>query len=138
MSAIYTLFLERVAVGRGLTVQEIAPSAEGRIFSGRQALERKLIDSLGGLHEAIGLARELAHLGPDAEVAFPEARQGLLQLLDGLETSFGSRSGAVAAVESVRGFSPIKAAALEALGPLAPLASGERTVTAMPFRLEVR
>jgi protease-4 len=138
MSAIYTLFLERVAVGRGLTVQEIAPSAEGRIFSGRQALERKLIDQLGGLHEAIGLARELAHLGPDAEVAFPEARQGLLQLLDGLETSFGARSGAVAAVESVRGFSPIKAAALEALGPLAPLASGERTVTAMPFRLEVR
>ncbi len=138
MSAVYTLFLERVAVGRGLTVQEIAPSAEGRIFSGRQALERKLVDEMGGLHEAIAMARELAHLGADAEVAFPDARQGILQLLDGLETSFGARSGTAVAVESLRAWSPVRAAALEALGPLAPLATGERTVAAMPFRLELR
>jgi protease-4 len=137
MSAIYTLFLERVAVGRGLTVQEIAPSAEGRIFSGRQARERKLVDELGGLHEAIATARELAHLGPDAEVAFPDARQGILQLLDGLETSFGARSGAAMTVESLRSWSPVKAAVLEAMGPLAPLATGERAVAAMPFRLEL-
>ncbi len=138
MTAIYTLFLDRVAEGRGLTVKDIAPSAEGRIFSGRQALERHLIDSLGGLHEAVHLARELAHLGPDAEVAFPDTKQGILQLLEGLETSAGSRSSAAVAVESLRAWSPVRAAALEALGPLAPLATGERAVAAMPFRLELR
>ncbi len=138
MSAIYGLFLDRVAAGRGLPVQEIAPSAEGRIFSGRQALERKLVDELGGLHEAIHLARDLAHLAPDAEVAFPETRQGLLQLLEGLDTATGSHSGAALTFESLRTWSPVKAAALEALGPLAPLATGERTVVALPFRVEVR
>jgi protease-4 len=138
MSAIYGLFLDRVATGRGLSVQEVAPSAEGRIFSGRQALERKLVDELGGLHEAIQAARELAHLGPDAEVAFPEARPGLLHLLEDLDSATASRSGAALTVESLRTWSPMKAAALEALGPLAPLATGERTVVAVPFRLEVR
>ena len=138
MSAIYGLFLDRVAAGRGLAVHEIAPSAEGRIFSGRQALSRRLVDELGGLHEAIRLARELAHLAPDAEVAFPETRQGLLQLLEGLDTATGSRSGAAMTIESLRAWSPVRAAALEALGPLAPLATGERTVVAVPFRLEVR
>lgn len=138
MSAIYTLFLERVAEGRGLTVNDIAPSAEGRIFSGRQALERKLIDSMGGLHEAVNLARELAHLGPESEVSFPDMKQGILQLLEGLDTSAGSRSGAAMTVQSLRAWSPFREAALEALGPLAPLATGERAVLAMPYRLELR
>ncbi len=138
MSAIYALFLERVAEGRGLTVNDIAPSAEGRIFSGRQALERKLIDSMGGLHEAVNLARELAHLGPESEVSFPDMKQGILQLLEGLDTSAGSRSGAAMTVQSLRAWSPFREAALEALGPLAPLATGERAVLAMPYRLELR
>ena len=40
----------------------------GRIWTGRQALERGLIDELGGLKEAVDLARELAGLPEDAKV----------------------------------------------------------------------
>ena len=138
MSAIYTLFLARIAEGRGITVQAVAPSAEGRIFSGRQALDRHLIDALGGIHEAVHLARELAHLPADAEVSFPDTKHGIMQFLEGIEASAGHHSGAALTAESLRSWSPIRAAAMEALGPFAPLAAGERTVAAMPFRLEVR
>ena len=84
------------------------------------------------------LARELAHLPADAEVSFPDTKHGIMQFLEGLEASAGHHSGAALTAESLRSWSPIRAAAMEALGPFAPLAAGERTVAAMPFRLEVR
>ena len=39
-TAVYDLFLSRIAEGRGVPVDKVAPSAEGRIFSGQEAKDR--------------------------------------------------------------------------------------------------
>jgi protease-4 len=64
----YTIFLEVVAKARKMTPQEVHPIAAGRVWTGRQAFERKLIDELGGLDAAIRKARALAGLGDKAAV----------------------------------------------------------------------
>src|SRR5690606_23372412 len=51
MESIYELFLDRVAQGRGLSMDEVRSVAEGRIWSGQQGLEHRLVDELGGLRD---------------------------------------------------------------------------------------
>jgi protease-4 len=70
----YEVFVQRVAETRGRTVEEILSVAGGRVWTGRQAMERGLVDRLGGLEEAIAAARELAGLPADAPVV--EVRDG--------------------------------------------------------------
>ena len=65
---IYQQFLERVAESRGKTTEEIDAIAGGRVWTGEHALERGLIDEIGGLKTALDKARELANL-PDAAPA---------------------------------------------------------------------
>ena len=65
---IYSLFLEVVGKARNMTPEEVHPIAAGRVWSGRQALERKLIDELGGLDAAVRKARSLAGLDETAPV----------------------------------------------------------------------
>jgi len=65
---VYTLFLEVVARSRNMTPDEVHPIAAGRVWTGRQAFERKLIDELGGVDTAIRKARSLAGLGDKAQV----------------------------------------------------------------------
>jgi len=65
---IYKLFLEVVAKARKMTPEDVHPIAEGRVWTGRQALERKLVDELGGLDAAVRKARSLAGLPETAQV----------------------------------------------------------------------
>lgn len=67
---IHRQFIEAVAEGRGLPVEDVAAIADGRIFTGRQALELGLVDQLGGLDCAIRLAGEETGLGPEPRVIF--------------------------------------------------------------------
>jgi protease-4 len=69
---IYRRFLEIVAKARKMTPEEVHPIAAGRVWTGRQALERKLVDELGGLDAAVRKARSLAGLAETAP--FREAR----------------------------------------------------------------
>ncbi|PIR15922.1 MAG: signal peptide peptidase SppA, partial [Elusimicrobia bacterium CG11_big_fil_rev_8_21_14_0_20_64_6] len=55
----YGQFVQAVADGRKMTVEEVKPLADGRIYSGRQALELKLVDQLGDSVDATKLAAEL-------------------------------------------------------------------------------
>lgn len=57
---IFDQFVEAVAAGRGLSREELLPLADGRVFTGSQALDVGLVDSLGGLRAAIDTAAELA------------------------------------------------------------------------------
>jgi protease-4 len=71
---VYELFLESVASSRHMTRDEVHPIAAGRVWTGSQALERKLIDELGGLDAAVRKARALAGLHdatPAREVRAP-------------------------------------------------------------------
>jgi protease-4 len=58
----YQDFVEKVAEGRGLSVEEVDNIGRGRIWTGRQAKENGLIDEIGGLSEALDLAKEMAGL----------------------------------------------------------------------------
>lgn len=65
---IYERFLVLVADGRQLDKAKVAEIAQGRVWSGVQARELGLIDELGGLEEAIALARKEADLPDSAGV----------------------------------------------------------------------
>ncbi|MFS0897779.1 signal peptide peptidase SppA [Mycolicibacterium litorale] len=64
----YTDFVERVADGRGLSVDAVAEVARGRVWTGADAKDRGLVDELGGLRTAIDRAKVLAGLELDADV----------------------------------------------------------------------
>jgi protease-4 len=55
---IYGGFLSVVAEGRGRRVEEVAPLAEGRVWSGADAFDRGLVDKLGGFDDALAYVRE--------------------------------------------------------------------------------
>lgn len=61
----YNDFIGGVAAGRGKSVEEIDQVARGRVWSGVQAHERGLVDSFGGLREAVADAAARAKLGSD-------------------------------------------------------------------------
>lgn len=58
----YDLFLERVSKGRKMTTEAVEAVAQGQVWTGRQALERGLVDELGGLAEAFRAAKRLARV----------------------------------------------------------------------------
>ena len=75
----YDLFIARVAEGRHMLPQDIDAVARGRVWTGAQAMDRKLVDHLGGLREALAEARKRAELGPDAEIVeLPDDDESLL------------------------------------------------------------
>ena len=64
----YQLFLQRVAEGRGLAFANVQEVARGRVWTGAQALANELVDRLGGLFDAVELAKELAGIPREQEV----------------------------------------------------------------------
>ena len=71
---VYDVFLDRVSAGRHISRDTAESVAGGRVWTGSQALERGLVDELGGLEAGLAKARQLAGLNPRApvrEVAVP-------------------------------------------------------------------
>jgi protease-4 len=83
MQAIYDTFIQRVAEGRGLSSEEVAKGAEGRIYGGVRAKELKFIDELGGLDDAIQHALQKADLGETGRVKLVGEEPALSALLGG-------------------------------------------------------
>ncbi|MBD3348346.1 MAG: signal peptide peptidase SppA [Candidatus Eisenbacteria bacterium] len=78
---IHAQFVETVAAGRGMEIARVESLADGRIFSGRQALEAGLVDGLGTLEEAIATAGRMAGIRGEPQVQEP-VRPGRLTLFD--------------------------------------------------------
>lgn len=70
--SLYEDFVQMVADGRGKEYNEIEPHSRGRVWSGYDGLDIGLVDEIGGLADAIRLAREKAEIPPDAEVEIIE------------------------------------------------------------------
>jgi protease-4 len=64
----YDQFLTKVAEGRNMTKEEVDKVGRGRVWTGRQAKDLKLVDELGGLSTAVGLAKRLAGIPAEEEV----------------------------------------------------------------------
>jgi protease IV len=76
---VHAQFIEVVAEERRLPVEDVRVLADGRIFSGRQAFQRGLVDRLGNLEEAIALAGVMAGIGREPGIVRPpRERDGLL------------------------------------------------------------
>lgn len=80
---LYADFIEHVREGRGIEdIAEVDRVAQGRVWTGAQALDAGLVDELGGLMDAIEVARELAGIPDRAEVQLrPMPRVGLIPSL---------------------------------------------------------
>lgn len=65
-------FVDAVADGRRMSVEEVMEIADGRIFSGAQAKELGLVDSLGNFQDAIHLAKEMAEIRGEATLIYPD------------------------------------------------------------------
>lgn len=135
MTSVYDLFLQRVAEGRKVGVEKVATYAEGRIWSGVQAEERGMIDALGGLDDAIALARNEVRPGADLPVVVVGGEGGLFEMLLGQGDEVEGEAMAQAAVARLL---PFADEATPFIGSLAPFAAGERALVAMPFALLVR
>ncbi len=66
----YDQFLSKAAEGRGLTKEQVNAAGRGRVWTGRQAKELRLVDELGGLTMAVGLAKKAAGIPADEDVRF--------------------------------------------------------------------
>jgi protease-4 len=134
MTRIYRLFLERVAEGRKLGVEQIEASAEGRIFGGREGKSRGLVDEIGGLKEALDRARSMAGLAADARFSVEGEPSGLLDALGGDDLPQSGESVARAAI----GMAPFVAPFAESLSPLLGRLNVEHVLCALPFALTVQ
>ncbi len=78
----YRLFLSRVAQGRHMTPEAVDKIAQGRVWTGRQALGIKLVDRLGGLDVAVAEAARRAKLTDYRVISSPEKPSWLSQLME--------------------------------------------------------
>jgi protease-4 len=74
-------FVGAVVTGRKLAKDEVSRFADGRVFSGLQAKELRMVDALGGLEEAVLAAGKLAGIPAPPNVIQPRRRFSVIDLL---------------------------------------------------------
>jgi len=75
-------FVKAVADGRKIPVEEVGRIADGRIFSGEQALRFKLVDRLGNLQDAVSEAAKMAGIKGEPELVYPpEKKKSLIDFI---------------------------------------------------------
>lgn len=91
---IYDQFVRTISEDRKIPLEIIRSLADGRIFSGRQALQLKLVDELGGLQDAVLLAGRLAGIeGKPAVVYSAKKKSNLWKYL--IESTASAVSGEI-------------------------------------------
>jgi protease-4 len=78
---VYAQFVTAVTERRGLDRETVLRIADGRLYSGRQALALKMVDQLGGLNDAVEAAGKLAGLPGKPRVVYPRRRFSIRDLL---------------------------------------------------------
>jgi protease-4 len=76
----YAQFVDAVVQGRRMPHEKVIALADGRVFTGRQALQAGLVDELGNNQDALDSAIRLAHLSPNAAV-LSDAPHSILEFL---------------------------------------------------------
>lgn len=82
MDDVHKQFIEAVAEGRAIELAAAQALADGRIFTGRQAKEAKLVDELGDLEDAIQLAADVVGIEGEPKVVEPKRRFSIRELLE--------------------------------------------------------
>ena len=84
---VYTSFVTKVAEGRNMTFEEVDAIAQGRVWTGKQALENGLVDELGGLEDAIKAAADLVDIQEYRTRSYPDYKREFKDMVSG---PFGS------------------------------------------------
>jgi len=94
----YEQFVEAIAEGRSKEKDEVYRLADGSLFTGLQAYNLGLVDTLGGLYEAVEIAAELAGIEGEPNIVRPYKREkiGFFDLVRGLFGGFGEKLGQAA------------------------------------------
>jgi protease IV len=137
VDATYERFLDAIIEGRGTAAQlsreSLRENAEGRVWTGKQALDRKLVDQIGGIIDALELAREKAGIDKDEPVSLTlvTGKDEMLPQLAGLASvlSKDEREGVRRAAQLLLG-DPATAAFL--------LDHAERPIALTPYALRMR
>ena len=82
MDDVHHQFIQAVADGRSLEVSEVEPLADGRIYTGRQAKEARLVDELGDLDDAIHIAADIAGMEGEPKVVEPRKRFSFRDIIE--------------------------------------------------------
>jgi protease IV len=82
MDDVHHQFIQAVADGRSLELSDVEPLADGRIFTGRQAKEARLVDELGDLDDAIHIAAEIAGMEGEPKVVEPRKRFSFRDMIE--------------------------------------------------------
>ena len=87
----YELFTKRCAEGRDMNIDSLKAIAEGRIYSGTDAMRLGLVDEMGGLEEAIAFAAKKANISDYTLKYYPSVKSLIEQISDIFSTSIEER-----------------------------------------------
>jgi protease-4 len=99
---VHEQFIDAVAQGRNLTVDQVKPMADGRVFTGRQAKDLKLVDAMGGLEDAVAEAGRMGGIKGQPKMEYPRKEKRILAELFG-EDAQTLLSGVASRVEEAVG-----------------------------------
>jgi len=85
----YQEFVDVVAAGRKLPTKEVEALAQGRIFTGNQALAAKLIDKLGGFLDAVDVAKDEAKIMGEPRLIYYRDVSPFIQIGTGVSSALG-------------------------------------------------
>ncbi len=105
----YEEFVRVIADGRGMTKEDVYAIADGRIYSGRQALELDLVDELGNLDAAIAKAADMGGIVGEPNIIEYERIPSIQEMLLG----FSSQLGKTDAERATEAFEALSAPTLE-------------------------
>jgi len=113
---VYDVFLDRVTAGRKLSREAADSVGGGRVWTGHQALERGLVDELGGLEMGLAKARQLAGLHPRAPMyevrpdrrqlppPLPDAASIIRYCIEGLDMLGGAKALCLSSLVALEGY----------------------------------
>ena len=88
---VHDQFVNVVAQSRNLDIQKVKELSDGRIFTGRQALQEGLVDKLGSLEDAIEMAAKMVHIQGKPKIVFEKKEKNIFfKLLEGKVLSYFS------------------------------------------------
>jgi protease-4 len=140
MRRTYDEFTSKAATGRRMTKEEMEELAQGRVWSGKRAAERRLVDELGGMGKAIEETKGLLGMSKDekvALVAYPKE----VGLMDILRKAIGAGAVAQVRVDANPMLEALPAPVQRALATascVARMLGRERVLAVMPFVPSVR
>ena len=79
---LHSQFVKEVSIQRNIDIDKLSSITDGRIFTGKQAYELGLIDSIGTFEDALNISKNLANISGETNLIYPKVDRGnLLKIL---------------------------------------------------------